>query len=171
MTDDKLFGKGREDMIKKILPVIAGLCVLAVAVMILALSLGGKTGEFSAPPFDPAAKTGTPDVPQDAGYGEMDAKAFSFSVAGELAVENSETDVWLTNPDKNTVWLKVRILDGNNNVLGESGLIRPGEYVKSVKLDSVPKSSTGVSLKIMAYEPDTYYSAGSAKLMTTLTVS
>ncbi len=64
----------------------------------------------------------------------------------------------------------MRILDEHGDILGESGLIRPGEYVRSVKLDRVPKKSTVIALKIMAYEPDTYRSAGSAKLNTTMEI-
>lgn len=158
-------------MIKRILPVIAGLCVLAVIAMAVALSAGGKGESFTPPPFDPAAQTGTPAVPQNVGYGEIDAKEFRFSAAGELTVEDGQTDVWLTDPPDSAVWLKVRILDENDNILGESGLIRAGEYVRAVQLTSVPKTTTRVSLKIMAYEPDTYYSAGSARLNTVLTVS
>ena len=85
-------------------------------------------------------------------------------------MQEGKTDVWLTNPEENTVWLKVRILDEKGNILGESGLVRPGEYVRSVKLDSLPKETVDVSLKIMAYEPETYYSAGSAVLNTTLKI-
>lgn len=158
-------------MIKRILPVIAGLCVLAVIAMTVALSVGGKGESFTPPPFDPTARTGTPAVPQDAGYGEVDAKEFRFSAAGELTVKNGAADVWLTNPSGSAVWLKVRILDENDNILGESGLIRAGEYVRSVQLTAVPSATANISLKIMAYEPDTYYSAGSARLNTVLTVS
>ncbi len=110
-------------------------------------------------------------MPQDAGYGEIDAKEFRFSAAGELTVKNGAADVWLTNPSGSAVWLKVRILDENDNILGESGLIRAGEYVRSVQLTAVPSATANISLKIMAYEPDTYYSAGSARLNTVLTVS
>ena len=101
----------------------------------------------------------------------MDAKAFRFSAAGELEVQDGKTDVWLTNPAGNTVWLKVRILDENGDILGESGLIRPGEYVRSVELNSVAQQTAAVSLKIMAYEPETYYSVGSAVLNTTLKIA
>lgn len=158
------------DMKKGVLTVAAGLCAIAVIVMIIVLVSSGRKGSFSPPPFDPEAHTGVPNVPENAGYGEMDAKEFCFSAAGELAVQEGKTDVWLTNPEENTVWLKVRILDEKGNILGESGLVRPGEYVRSVKLDSLPKETVDVSLKIMAYEPETYYSAGSAVLNTTLKI-
>lgn len=171
MTDDsKNAPRGYAHMKKGVLAAAAALCAIALIVMIIALTSGGRQESFSPPPFDAAAQTGKPEVPANAGYGELDAKAFTFSAAGELTVTNGKTDVWLTNPEKNTVWLKVRILDGKGSVLGESGLIRPGEYVRSVWISFVPAKSAAVSLKIMAYEPDTYYSAGSAVLNTTLKI-
>ena len=159
-------------MNKKLLMIAAALCTVSVVVMIFALTMGNQTeSSFSPPPFDSAAQTGVPAVPQNAGYGELDAKAFRFSAAGELTAENGAVEVWLTNPVENTVWLKVRILDKYGSKLGESGLIRPGEYVQTVKLDIIPKENTDISLKIMAYEPDTYYSAGSVMLNTVLKVA
>ena len=66
------------------------------------------------------------------------------------------------------MWLKVRVLDEKGNTLGETGLVRPGEYVQSVELDTVPKTGTPIVLKIMAYQPDTYYSEGAVSLNTTI---
>ena len=156
-------------MKKGILPAVAVLCAAAI-VMVAALTRGGGQQGFTPPPFEPEAQSGQPTVPQDAGYGELDARAFRFSAAGELLALDGEVEVWLTNPAENTVWLKVRILDEAGNILGESGLLRPGEYVRAVELRQIPQQPTPVSLKIMAYEPETYYSAGSAVLKTTLKV-
>ena len=64
--------------------------------------------------------------------------------------------------------ISVEILTANGTLLGETGLIRPGEYVKSVSLTSEVEDGTAIKLKIMAYEPDTYYSAGSVTLNTIL---
>lgn len=156
-------------MKKRILPAVAVLCAAAIVVMAMALTRSGQQG-FTPPPFKPEAQSGQPTVPQDVGYGELDARAFRFSAAGELLALDGEVEVWLTNPAENTVWLKVRILYEAGNILGESGLLRPGEYVRAVRLEKIPKQPTPVSLKIMAYEPETYYSAGSAVLKTTLKV-
>lgn len=153
------------------IPILSALCVIAVAVMIFALASGGGAGAFTPPPFDAAAQAGAPEPPQTAGYSEIDAEAFRFSVAGALTAQDGKTDVWLTNPADSTVWLKVRILDENGNTLGESGLLRPGEYVQSVALAEQPKATAPVQMKIMAYEPETYYSAGAATLRTQLGVS
>lgn len=77
-------------------------------------------------------------------------------------------DVYFTNSEKFDVWLKLRVLTADGTLLGETGLIRPGEYVKSVSLTSEVEDGTAIKLKIMAYEPDTYYSAGSVTLNTIL---
>lgn len=157
-------------MKKSVLWITAALCAVSVAVMLLALTRGGRQEAFSPPSFDPAAQTGTPKVPEDAGYGQLDAKAFQFSAAGELIVRDGSIDVWLTDPAENQVWLKVRVLDEQGGILGKSGLIRPGQYVRAVKLDTVPRQTAAVTLKVMAYEPETYYSAGAVSLCTVLQI-
>ena len=157
-------------MKKKNTPLIfaAAICVLSLIVMIFALT-GQKqsqaAGEFTPPPFDAAAQVGTPTVPDGLGYSELDCQAYKVSLCGKL---NASGDLWLTNPESNEVWLKVRVLDAKGNILGETGLVRPGEYVRTVALTTVPKSGTPITLKIMAYEPNTYYSAGAASLNTTM---
>ena len=116
----------------------------------------------------PAAQTGTPDVPESAGYGDLDAGDFKFYAAGNLTAENGKTDIWLTNPAEKYIWLKARLLDKDENILGESGLIKPGEYIQSIELDEIPKGTSSITLKIMAYAPDTYQSAGAIALNTDL---
>ena len=54
------------------------------------------------------------------------------------------------------------MLDAEGNVLGETGLLEPGQYVRSLRLDTVPKKDGLVTARILTYEPDTYYSLGSA---------
>ena len=145
------------------------LCAVCLCAMFYVLDrTGGETNEFVPPPFDDDARTGTPEVPEELGWGELDAESYKFSVCGVFAPVDGQADVWLTNPEKNDVWLKLRVLDESGNTLGETGLIRPGEYVRSVALDPVPAAEDAVVMKIMAYEPDTYYSAGVVSLNTTV---
>ncbi len=155
---------------KHALPITAVLCAVSVIVMIAVLMYSEKSEEFSPPPFDTEAKEGMPEAPENSGYEEIDAKAFKFSAAGDLTVRDGMIDVWLTNSEENDVWMKVRVIDESGDMLGQSGLIRPGEYVKSVKLDRIPEETAAVTLKIMAYEPETYYSAGSVTLNTELKI-
>lgn len=152
---------------KMILPV-ATLCFLTVIIMILSLTLGHRQIQqrFTPPSFDATACLGKPIVPENLGWKLLDAQAYKVGICGTIIPKKNGADVWLTNPEENTVWLKVRILDSNGNILGESGLIKPGEYVQSVMLQTIPDSGIPIVLKIMAYEPQTYYSAGAVTLST-----
>ena len=129
-------------------------------------SVQTEIGEFTPPPFDSSAVVGTPAVPDGLGWQELDAQAYIVGICGKFIPNGNAADIWLTNPESNTVWLKVRVLDEKGNTLGETGLVRPGEYVQTARLDNVPKAGTPIVLKIMAYQPDTYYSEGAVSLST-----
>ena len=126
--------------------------------------------KFVPPPFDPGAVVGTPDLPnaEELGYSELDAKGvYQFAICGAIYVVDGKADVWLTNPEKNNVWLKVRVYDKNTGaILGETGLIKPGEYVQTLTFTTAPERGTAISLRIMSYEPETYYSRGEVSLNT-----
>ena len=161
----------KKQMKNYILPLAAVLCVLSLAVMVFALTrqeVQTEMGEFTPPPFDGGAVVGSPAVPEGLGWQELDAKVYKAGICGKFIPKGNTADVWLTNPESNTVWLKVRVLDEKGNTLGETGIIKPGEYVQSVTLNTVPKVGTPIVLKIMAYQPDTYYSEGTVSLNTTV---
>ncbi|MDO4325317.1 MAG: hypothetical protein Q4E24_04645 [bacterium] len=204
-----------------LLPALAAVCLLALAAMAYVLFFAGQRGkekaEFTPPPFEQSAVKGTPEEEPDLsdgdrlgtlGYGHLDAVEYQVSVCGAPVIENDKAILYLTNPEENQVWLKVRILDERGEILGESGLLRPGEYVKAVDLDmeavkaalkaaasgenfasggyretseagsvdlgqgvSSTEQRVSVTLRLMAYEPETYHSAGAVSLATALTVS
>lgn len=157
----------------KPLIVAAIICVISVIIMIVSLtvsSVNAETAEFTPPPFEEKAVQGVPNVPDGLGWNEVDAQVYKASICGEVIIEDNTSDIWLTNPDSNTVWLKLRILDSDGNILGETGIIKPGEYVQSVEFDTIPEDGETIGLKLMAYEPETYYSEGSATLNTTVKV-
>ena len=161
----------KKQMKNYILPLAAVLCAVSLAVMVFALTrqeVQTEMGEFTPPPFDGGAVVGSPTVPDGLGWKELDAKVYKAGICGKFIPKGNTADVWLTNPESNTVWLKVRVLDEKGNTLGETGIIKPGEYVQSVELDNVPKAGKPIVLKIMAYQPDTYYSEGAVSLNTTI---
>ena len=156
---------------------IAYSLVIVVTIASLVFAVGAvrhynsKNPRFSPPPFEKNVVSGTPDTENIKGYSEMQAAdAYSFGICGELTVKDGYTDVYLASIKSNDVWLKVRILDEDENILAESGLIKPGYYVKSVKLNTEISSAINVTLKVMGYEPETYFSAGAVTLKTTLNV-
>lgn len=155
--------------INKMLILACFLCVLSLTGMLTALTLGQEQiqAEFSPPPFDPNACAGVPS-PVGAGRREFDAEVFRVSICGEIKPVGNVADIWLTNPESNTVWMKLRVLDKDGNMLGETGLIKPGEYLKGVCLSKVPVVGTPIVLKVMTYEPETYHSAGSISINTAI---
>lgn len=141
-------------------------------VMIVAIFDHSETqnGEFVAPSFDASAVTGTPEVPNELGYSApfKEGMSYRFAVCGNVTMDGKQALVYFTNSPENDTWMKLRVFDEQDNRLGETGLIKPGEYVKYVKLNKNLPAGTNVKLKIMGYEPDTYLSAGSAVLNTAI---
>lgn len=165
---------------KYFLPVAACVCIVAVVAMLIVL-FAPRMGTFTPPPFDEGAQQGDPsdDAESDPelkarldslGYSKVAADGMSFSamLCGVLLEKDGKADVYLTNFSDNTVWMKLRITDSDGNILGETGLIKPGEYVRSIEITGKYTLGQQVRLKIMTYEPETYYSAGSANLNTVI---
>lgn len=142
--------------------------VLAVMLVVLGVLINRQTEpevtDFVAPTFEQTAMTG---VPEDVDAG-LNYQTFSvedqmiFGMCGNLTLSDDNTvDVYFTSDASNSFWSKIRLLDEKGNVLGESGLIRAGEYVQSVTITNPPKESCTVIAKILTYEEETYYSKGS----------
>lgn len=154
------------------LAVLAVVCVCSLLFMIFALFYSGRENGYTPPAFDRNAQSGTPTAGEDLGWSLVYQSGMNFSahVCGKIIVTNKKADVYFTNDKGNDVWIKLRILDENEKILAETGLLKPGEYISSVRFTSLPQSGAKIKLKIMAYEPNTYYSAGSATLNTVLTI-
>ena len=156
---------------------IALLSTVSVAVIIVAVVIGvniyrlnSESTEpvFIPPEFDDKAVEGNPTVPDGMGYLEVYKEGMSFNsfVCGEVNIIDGKADIYFTNPEKNTLWMKLRIFDVNGNIIAETGLIKPNEYLKTVNFDKVPANNSKITMKIMTYEPNTYYSGGAVSLST-----
>ena len=158
-----------------VIALLAVLTAVSITVMIFALEFTSRemVGEFIPPEHDHLAQNGVPEVSEELGYYSpyADGMSYRFSVCGNVTVQNSLATVYLTNPAENDVYIKVRILDLYGNILGESGILYPGEYVRDVNLTGTVYDSQSVVLKIMGYEMDTYYSAGSVTVNTKVALS
>lgn len=142
--------------------------ILCAASLIMMTLVCGKTEKqevhFIPPPFEENACAGIPEVPEDDPYGKVDAKVFSFSLCPPDKIQDGKARIFLTNPPDSPVWIKLRALDSQGAILGETGILRPGEYTEYLSFSAVPKEGEDLYLKVMAYEPETYYSAGSVQL-------
>ena len=141
--------------------------MISVIVMMVSLcNLKEEASVFVPPAFDDTSIIGTPTVPEDLGWQEFDAKIFKVNACGKIVPQGNLVDVWMYNPIDNNVWLKMRVLDVDANILGESNLIKPGEYIQSVVVSKELTAGTEIRLKIMAYQPNTFFSEGSIVLKT-----
>lgn len=119
-------------------------------------------GEFTPPPFDPAAVTGTPSLTAADRFGTLQLNPeLAVCLCSSPVVEDGQARVFFTSPATNTAWVRLRLLDANGSLLGQTGLLRPGEYVECVALTANPKQPEAIA-RILTYEPDTWYSLGSA---------
>lgn len=155
---------------KSIKMILAGLlCILSVIIMLFSIfTPKTETGEFIPPEFDGSAILGLPNIPENVDWQEIDAKIFKFCINGRVTVNEEMADIWLYNPTENSVWLKTRVVDVDGNILGETGLIKQNEYIRSVKLNVELPVGTAIKLKIMAYQPETYYSEGAVDVKTSI---
>lgn len=148
------------------------ICVVSVLIMLLSVMLVKSEETAFLPDFEENAVSGEPDSDVVADYADItqDGMAYSVFMCEKIHVFANNADVYFTNIKENTVFLKLRLLSSDGTVLGESGIIRPGEYVKSISVSSLPIDGEQITLKILAYEPDSYYSAGSVSFNTVVYV-
>ena len=125
-------------------------------------------GKFTPPPFEENAEPGAPEI-DDERFKMFDfAGVYSAGLIGEPEARNGIVDIYFTSAETNTVWLKCKILSEDGKLLAETGVLKPGTYVKSVTLQKEIKSDTPIKYRVISYTPETYYSEGSVNIGTTL---
>lgn len=149
------------------------ICLVLAVLSVLCLCFTAceeEKPQFVPPAFDATAVVGTHDVKEgQRGYGVLDARGvYQVGVCGMIIVEDTKAEVWFTNPAENNVWLKLRVQNKSGNILGETGLVKPGEYVKYLTFTKAPAVGDEIVLRVMGYEPETYYSKGEVTLNTTV---
>lgn len=151
-----------------ILTALPVMLAAAAAVIYITGKSEEKSSEFHVPPFEAQATDGVPDTGRD-DYRELKiAEDFTVSLCTSLTLDTSaaqtagKTDIYFTSHPQNRALLRIFLYDSAGNGLYSSGLIRPGEYLKTAELYRIPEQSGKITVKILSYEPDTYYSAGTA---------
>ena len=141
---------------------VMALC-LALLIVLAVNKKGGEKGGFIPPEFDENAVKGTPvfDFEEDSFVTAKMSDSLSVSFCGLSHVTDEGALLFFTADQNNAGNVLVRIFDEDGNEIGRSGLIRPGEYVRAVKIDGEHKTGE-YKLKISSYEDGTYYSLGHA---------
>ena len=118
------------------------------------------------PDVDAAAVSGTPEVAPEYGYSTLTVEEdYQVLLCGVPANDGQTVDFYLTNPQDNGVWFRAEVLDADGNLLASTGVLRPGEYLPSITLsDPLTERETAVTVRIVAYEPDTWRSRGNVNL-------
>ena len=163
--------KKQEQTLPTYLLVLGAVCIIMIIITIISHIVTANREprvEFIPPEFENAAVVGMPEVPEELDYKKLTQEGMTYAayVCGLVKLENGEAVVYFANPAENETWIKLRISDENGDVLGETGLLRPGEYIRAVPLDREVAPGTPVKLRIMGYEPETYLSEGSVNVNT-----
>lgn len=146
------------------------LCALIVLIIVLPKNSDGTEDgkakqEFVKPEFDMTAVAGVPDIDEEAlNYNVMKLNNnISVSACAELTLNADNTvNPYFTSAPENEVWVRLFVYDAKGNEMGSTGVLKPGEYVKSVQLKNIPAETGLIVYKIVTYEPETYFSVGTA---------
>lgn len=156
----------------KTLPILIGVFAVVLVTMTAALCIPktAPKGEFTPPAFEAAAVKGTPTVDEKLVYQEVytDGMAYRLSVCCVPTISGKDLTVYFTSAESNEKYLKLRVLDEEGSILGETGLLNAGEYVETIMLSKELSAGTKIKLKVMGYEPEDYSSAGSMAVNVTI---
>ncbi|MCH5347838.1 MAG: hypothetical protein J1E40_00815 [Oscillospiraceae bacterium] len=152
----------RQKRILIVLGVLLGLAIIAI--IIAAMNRPVQRAEFTPPPMEENAVAG---VPEDVNEMMMYTKApvtedFTIALCGVPTITyDGQMRVYFTNDETNEFMIRAIILaaDGKTQ-LGESGLLKPGEYVEYIHIDQVPKYGEELVLRVQSFEEKTYFSRG-----------
>lgn len=123
--------------------------------------------KFAIPEFDENVVDGYPEIDVDLNHFQAVSidDGYTVSMCGKPSIdEDYRIYLYFTSPSDNVVWLRYIIYDNNGKELGESGVIKPGQYLKFSKLKRKLEEGETVIVKVISYEPETYYSHGSANI-------
>ncbi len=163
------------------------ICFGLIALLMIAVAVGVFIWMLGIEPelYDPDRQLGIPEaIPAEKGYRFYRAQDIcDVWICGNPAVDGKNVDLFLTNPESNEglsirveVYTAARTIDEKGNatgthpdqLLGKSGFIQTGEYVRSVKLNKALKEQTTVILKIGTYIEETGMSNGFFYITTVL---
>ena len=150
----------------KLLIILSIVFLVFFAIIIVLLVSIKEKSTFKKPEFDKEVSK----VPENFEFEKSVlniSKGYSIYISPNPKVfEDDYLKIDLVSIPSNEVYVKVRVLDKTGEVIGETGLLKAGDYLEKVKLNKKVEVNEKLIYKIMGYEVDTYISAGSVSLNT-----
>ena len=138
-----------DDMKNKNLIIALIICVISFVGFILALNSYNKSKEFVKPEFEKNVIEGMPSLSKEEGFDEFEvSEDYIIYMTGETKLSDNKLTVYFTSKKTNNVYVKLRVLK-EEKVVGETGLLKPGEYIKEVKLNKSLQKDDKITLKVM----------------------
>jgi len=153
-------------MKKSKITIILSVILLILIILIILLTISNKNkSTFKKPEFD---KNAVENIPSPLSYHSKIVKVtdnYSLYIEPEPLIKDNSLIINLISLETNDIWLKVRILK-DDKVVAETGLIKPGQYLKKVQLKKKLDFNDEIIYMVMGYEKDSYLSEGTVKLNT-----
>lgn len=149
----------------KVIVILFVILIVLISIIILLSVSINKRNKFIRPNFDKKVSVIPKEIDYESSVIEI-RKGYSIYINSVPTVKDNELAVNFVSMDENDIWIKIRILDNNKQIIGESGLVKPGEFLESVKLNRKLKSKEDIIYEIIGYEIDSYLSAGTIRLNT-----
>lgn len=150
---------------KNILILVTILIILILIIVYLIFHIKNKS-KFIKPEFEQNITT---TIPENLDYKSsiIDiSDGYSIYIDGMPRINKNKLIINFISIEDNNVWIKIRIFDEEKNIIAESGLIKPGEYLESIKIDKSVAENDDITYMIIGYEIDNYKSAGTVELST-----
>lgn len=151
------------------------LSIIAVVLIIMTIIIAQATGskkEFLKPEFDKNATNITNEkIAEELQYAEINVEeGYIVGLCNNLVLDSSDNiKIYFTSLKENTVYVKLRIYDKNEKLITETGLLKPDQQIEKIKVENI-KENKDVTIKIMSYDPETYYSRGTVTLNTKIKI-
>ena len=149
---------------KKMIALVGVILAVLVAATVAVFVMKQNDNGFVPPAFDSTAVSGYPTVTdQYAQYQNIRVNEdFAFSMCLCPMYSDGKAEIYFAAAGDNNVYTLVKLYDQDGDLIGESGLVKPGEYVQSIGVSIVPTEYTDITARVLSYEPETYYSKGTA---------
>ena len=118
---------------------------------------------LSPPEFEADAQQGLPAPDESLGFSSVTAPAgFSVGLCGAMyQQQDGSLIIYLTNPETNDVNIRCQIKNEDGDLLYESGVLKPNEYLERLyPVTKLKNEALEIQVLIYGYEPDTWYSKG-----------